>query len=136
MLRVKALILLSIVVLSTLYATKRSESWLNWDDAVMQAKATQKPLLIKVVQEDCHYCTDMQRDVFDKPDMKAFLEKNFTLVKVDLNRDGVPLGHKISMTPSFLFLTPEKKLIKKIPGSWKKDEFMGMLKSVLKQEVL
>ncbi len=117
--------------LSALNGSTNQHLWLDWEAALVQSQFDKKLICLKVVQEDCHYCSEMQKEVLDQPDVLQYMSKHCTLVSIDLNKEPLPLGIKVSMTPTFFFFTADKKLIKKVPGAWKKDDFMKILKGVL-----
>lgn len=86
--------------------------------------------MIDIVRDDCHYCEDMQRDVLSDPKMSQYLEKKFIPVKLNLNRDKLPLGIKVHFTPTFFFVDKHQKIIKKIPGSWNIEDFTDLTKNI------
>jgi thioredoxin-related protein len=129
----KMLIVPPLLLLSTtasLFA--EGVQWRNWKDGLGEAKAQNKLLLVDAVREGCHYCEEMQRAVFDDAEIAARIEERFVPVKVDLSKEGMPLGLKVAMTPSFYFLTPDAKVIKFVPGSWNREDFGSFLDGVVR----
>ena len=41
------------------------------------------------------------------------------------------MGINVHMTPSFLFFSADKKMIKMIPGSWNKKDFYDFLEKIV-----
>ncbi|MBD3823790.1 MAG: thioredoxin family protein [Epsilonproteobacteria bacterium] len=104
--------------------------WKTLEEAkALQAK-THMPIMIDVVRTNCHYCTDMERDVFEDKAMSAWLEKRFISVKINLDKEPLPFSVKVSMTPTFLFLNEKGEIIKSIPGSWSIEDFQSLTKGI------
>ncbi len=104
--------------------------WRNWDAGQKEAKVTKKIIMIDAVREGCHYCEDMDRDVFDDKKMSQLIEERFIPVKIDLSHEKMPFDLHVSMTPSFYFMDQEMQVIKTIPGSWGQDDFKEFLSNI------
>jgi thioredoxin-related protein len=74
----------------------------------------------------------MQKEVLVDKDIRALLEKEFITVSVDLSKEALPLGLRVSMTPTFFFIFTDKNKdkvkTKRIPGAWTKEDFLTILK--------
>lgn len=105
-------------------------AWKSWSDALALSRKKHKIIMIEAVRDGCHYCEDMQRDVFNDSKMKEEIQKHFIPVKVNLSRQKMPLDIEVSMTPTFYFITEEKKVIKTVPGSWNQEDFKNMLREI------
>lgn len=116
------------LALSTLHA--EGVAWRSWDAALTEAQSNGKIIMIDAVRDHCHYCEDMDAAVFSDAAMAAYIEKDFIPVKVNISREAMPLGLKVPMTPSFYFITPEKELLKMVPGSWNQEDFKSFLDGV------
>jgi thioredoxin-related protein len=119
-----------VFLLLALSTTLMAIEWKSWDAGIKQAKEENKIVMIDVVRTGCHYCDDMEKAVFDDAKMSAWIEKRFVPVKINISNEKLPLGLHASMTPSFYFISKEKKVLKKIPGSWNQEDFKSFLKSV------
>lgn len=86
--------------------------------------------MIDVVRTDCHYCTDMERDVLHEPEMSKYLSEKFIPVKLNLDTDKLPLGIKVHFTPTFIFIDAQENIIKKIPGSWNSKDFKELTSTI------
>ena len=86
--------------------------------------------MIDVVRTDCHYCEDMQKEVLENPEMSKYLNKRFISVKMDLDKQKLPLGMKVDFTPTFFFIDANNVIIKKIPGSWNIADFTDLTKNI------
>ena len=67
----------------------------GWTDdytkALAQAKAEKKAVLLDITGSDwCPWCIKLDKEVFDKPEFKAYAKENLVLVKVDF-----PQGTKL-----------------------------------------
>jgi thioredoxin-related protein len=102
----------------------------SYDDALKLQKQNQKTIMIDVVRTDCHYCTDMEKNVLQDPEMIKYLEAKFIPVKINLDNEKLPLGIKAHFTPTFFFVDTEQKIIKTIPGSWNAQDFKDLTKNI------
>ncbi len=100
--------------------------------AVEIAQKEHKIIIIKLTREHCHFCTKMDREVFSDKEIIEAVDKNFIVVEVDIGKETPPLGLKIGMTPTFIFVDEKEKIMAKIPGAWTKQDFLGILKEAVK----
>jgi len=98
----------------------------SYEEALKIQKKTKKIIMIDVMRTDCHYCIKMQKEVFDDPEMSAWLEKRFIPVELNLDFDELPLGLHVFFTPTFFFVDENQKIVKKIPGSWNIQDFKDL----------
>ncbi len=101
---------------------------LDVDAVVQKAKAQNKKVLIELTSPRCHYCKIMDRTLEDKEVQKAL--QRFYFVKVDVTKDSIPLYLFPDMTPTFIFLSLDGKIVKKVPGAWSKEDFLKILSEV------
>ena len=104
--------------------------WRSWEAGAAEAQRTGKIIMIDAVRDHCHYCSDMERAVFDDAEMVAYIEARFVPVKVNLSAESMPLGLTVPMTPSFYFLTPSGEVVKTVPGSWNREDFTSFLEGI------
>ena len=102
----------------------------SYEEGLKLQKRTGKIIMIDVVRSDCHYCSDMQKKVFDNKEMSEWLEERFIAVKLNLDFDELPLGIHVYFTPTFFFVDTDQKIIKKIPGSWNIQDFKDLTKNI------
>lgn len=113
--------------------SSQEKLWNKWDkNLLLTSKKENKLILLKVIKDNCHYCSDMEKNVFSKASMHAFVKDKFLPVSVNISHEKMPLGLKYSVTPSFYFITWEKKVVKKVVGSWNSDDFRAFLDTILK----
>jgi thioredoxin-related protein len=104
--------------------------WKSWSDALALSKKKHKIIMIEAVRDGCHYCEDMQRDVFSDKRMSDFIQKRFIGVRINIAHQKMPLDIEVSMTPTFYFISEDKKIIKVVPGSWNREDFKNMLEEI------
>ena len=100
----------------------------SFDIALERAKKEDKIIMIKATSEHCHYCKKMDREVLIEDEVIQAINKDFISVVVDVSKEQMPLGIDASMTPSFFFVDKNSQVIKSIPGSWNKMDFLQILK--------
>lgn len=100
--------------------------WHTFEEGLLEAKKSHKLVMLDIVRDKCHYCVDMDKHVFNDAKMKTWIESCFVPVKLNLSHDVLPKGIKAEVTPTFIFMTSEQVLVKKILGSWNKDDFKDL----------
>lgn len=104
--------------------------YFTYDDALQKAKKDNKIVMVEFMRQGCHYCVEMENSVLRDKEVVKKIEKYFIPVKIDINKDEIPLNMKIYMTPTFVFIDKNEKIVKKIPGAWKKEDFLMILDEV------
>lgn len=104
--------------------------WKSYEEAKALQKQNDKLIMLDVIRTNCRYCENMERDVFDDGAMGAWIEECFIPVKLNLDTDTLPLGLKVSFTPSFFFIDKHDVIVKKIPGAWNIEDFQSMIKEL------
>jgi thioredoxin-related protein len=103
-----------------------------YEKALKVAKEKNKIILIKLSRENCHFCEKMDREVFSDEEVIEAMNKDFTVVSLDIGKEALPLNLKKGMTPTFIFVNKNEKIMAKIPGSWTKKDFLEILKEAVK----
>ncbi|GAB4302929.1 MAG: thioredoxin domain-containing protein [Myxococcota bacterium] len=106
----------------SLYLRQHAHNPLDWypwgDEALKRAKNEQKPIFLSIGYSSCHWCHVMEKEVFEKDDVAAFMNEHFICIKVDREErpdlDAVYMEALQAMTgsggwPMSLFLTPDLK---------------------------
>ena len=110
---------------------ERNVDDMPFDKALKQAKKEDKIIIIKATAPHCRYCMKMDKEVLIDKNIVNLLKKEFIVVSVDLSKDVLPLDLRVSMTPTFFFIFPQKDKdkvkIKRIPGAWSKEDFLDIL---------
>ncbi|MEA3371231.1 MAG: DUF255 domain-containing protein [Campylobacterota bacterium] len=102
----------------------------SYKDALKLQKESNKIIMIDVVRSGCHYCEDMDKNVFQNAAMSRWLDERFIAVKINLDKEKLPLGIKVNFTPTFYFVNADKKIVKTIPGSWNIEDFKDLTKGI------
>ena len=92
-------------------------NWYPWgDEALAQARAGNKPILLSIGYSACHWCHVMERESFENEAIAAVMNENFINIKVDREErpdlDQIYMNAVQMMTgqggwPMTMFLTPE-----------------------------
>jgi len=100
------------------------------DAGMAQAREAGKPILLYFGRYGCAWCDHVNRKTFSDPGLKQRLSDNYALIYVDAEggkRIRLPSGERLTegelgarlgafATPLFVFMTPEGKVVAKIPG--------------------
>ena len=105
----------------------------KYQKALSLAKESSKLVMLKLTSEDCHFCKKMDREVLADKEVSSFFDKKFILVDIDVKKEKLPLGLNYKVTPTFIFIDRDEKVVYKIQGSWNKKDFMELLEMVLKK---
>ncbi len=91
--------------------------WYAWgEEALQEAKAENKPILLSVGYSACHWCHVMEHESFENPATAELMNKNFINIKVDREErpdiDAIYMDAVQALTgrggwPMTVFLTPE-----------------------------
>ena len=106
----------------------------SYEDALKLQKKNNKIIMIDVVRTDCHYCEEMNENVFQDKEMSKWLQERFIPVQINLDDKKLPLGIQVHFTPSFFFVNSKQEIVKKIPGSWNIEDFKDLTKKITKEE--
>jgi len=105
-------------------ASVAAPGWLtSYDEAVKQSKKTGKPILADFTGSDwCTFCIRLHKEVFEKPEFKAWAAKNVILLSLDFpqdqkritpalkkQNDALAKKYKVSAFPTVLFLDANGK---------------------------
>lgn len=104
--------------------------WKSYEEGLQLQTQVHKPIMIDVVRTNCHYCKDMERDVFEDKEMSAWIEERFIPVKINLDLNKLPLGLSVTFTPTFYFINEKHQVIKKVPGSWNIEDFKSLTQRI------
>jgi thioredoxin-related protein len=100
----------------------------GFEKALKQAKKEHKIIMLKVMTKDCHFCRKMEREVMIDDEVVNAIEKDFIPVAIDISRTQLPLGLKTELTPSFIFIDENAKVLINLPGAWGKMDFLDILR--------
>ena len=101
--------------------------YVPFEKAKAIAKEEGKLIMVELTSPSCHYCRWMERTTLSDPEVEAVIKKRFVPVRIDVTKNS---RFEWSMTPTFLFMDSEGKVVKKVPGAWKKKDFLELLQGV------
>ncbi len=102
---------------------------MTYSKAVEMSKKNNKLIMIKLTADHCKYCIKMDKEVMVDKDIKKILSQNFITVNINVDKEKIPLGIQRTITPTFIFVDKNQKVVSKIPGSWNKKDFMDLLQA-------
>lgn len=96
--------------------------WYPWgSEALQQARALNKPILLSIGYSACHWCHVMERESFEDERIAALMNEHFVCIKVDREErpdlDEIYMQATLAMNqgqggwPMTVFLTPEQQPI-------------------------
>jgi len=106
----------------------KSVKYEGFDKALERAKKEHKIIMIKAMTKECHFCRKMEREVMIEDAIVKAIEKDFIPVAIDVSVHALPLGIKTELTPSFIFIDENAKVLMNVPGAWSKMDFIELLK--------
>ncbi len=113
---------------------KNSVHYEGFEKALQKAKNEHKIIMLKVMTKDCYYCRKMDREVMVEKEVVDMLEKDFISVAIDISTTELPLGLKTKLTPSFIFIDENAKVLLNIPGAWDKMDFLEILREAKRKQ--
>ncbi len=113
---------------------EHSVEYEGFEKALQKAKKEHKIIMIKVMTKDCYFCRKMDREVMVEPEVVALLEEDFIPVAIDISTTKLPLGLKTELTPSFIFIDENAKVLLNIPGAWDKMDFLEILREAQRKQ--
>ncbi len=104
----------------------------SYKDALSQAKAEHKIVLLMFSSPTCGVCHYMKSEVFEDDRIFDYVEKHFVPVDVDVRKHPDKYGFEVYGTPTFYFLDGTGKWVAepKIGGA-KPDAFLRQLKAIV-----
>lgn len=114
---------------------KGSIDWMtDLPAAVAKAKVQGKPMLIDFYADWCSWCKRMDLETYADIQV-AELAKEFVCVKIDTTQQpNVAQEYKVQGLPTTLFLTAEAEKIDIIAGYMPPEDFLKIMKDVLKSQ--
>ena len=124
--------LLTVLYIASLLHLEAVE-WLSLEEGLDKAKKSDKLIMIDVIRDRCHFCSDMDKNVFKDKKISLWVGSCFIPVKLNLSQQKLPDGLKVEVTPTFFFMNKKMELVKKIQGSWNKKDFKQLSQKQCKE---
>ena len=129
---------------SSPYLQQHAENPVDWypwgDEALSEARASDKPIFLSVGYGSCHWCHVMARESFEDEGIAALLNSDFVSIKVDREErpdlDGIYMRAVQALTgrggwPMSVWLTPDRKPF--YGGTYfPKERFTGILRALVR----
>lgn len=110
----------------------------NWEKARDEAKQQKKYLFVDAYTDWCYWCKVMDKETFPDKEVIKFMGENFVSLKLEMEHNyGVNVARKyrVSSFPTFLILSPDGKLVRRLSGYLEVAPFLAELKSALNIEM-
>jgi len=124
-------------------AAQEALNWNRFDKALALAKQTNKPIVVDVYTDWCHWCTVMDEKTYGDKGIQAQLNKSFILVKLDaespkpmivqgrsVSEAQVAAMLKVTSYPTTWFLTSEGQPIAPLKGYVPPEKFAPVLRYI------
>ncbi|MEL6989564.1 MAG: thioredoxin family protein, partial [Bacteroidota bacterium] len=109
----------------------------SWEEALAEAKASEKLIFVDAYTTWCGPCKRMARDVFPKEEVGEFYNENFINMKLDMEKAGdgrnVRRDYGVASFPTLLYIDGDGKLIHKDVGAKQPGAFIGVGRKALKK---
>lgn len=78
----------------------------DWTNALTEAKAENKPIMVNFYTDACPACRKMDQTTFLDADLVQFLETNFINLKSNAGKSSLYQRYAIQAVPTVVFSTP------------------------------
>ena len=130
---VAALLVVGLVISnSTNKETENNSDTLKWNDnldqAIQEAKATNKTIFVDFYADWCTYCGEMDKNTFTSPEVQEKLSHNYVLVKIDVDKNPEPSSkYQAYSLPTMLILDSNGNEIKRIVGYQSPEKLLSQI---------
>ena len=99
----------------------------TFNEALAEAKNEHKIILLEIYGTDCHFCEKMDKEVFPKESVIQALKDNFIILKINGDKEEIPLGITKQMTPMHVFVTATEDIKDMTFGFLDEKDFLALL---------
>ena len=119
-------------------------NWLTFEQALNKAAGNGRPVLVDVYAVWCSWCAKSQTEVYTEEAIQAYLEENFEIARLDIEKNDDAVSFKeytltsaelaaglgAEATPTTVFLDSDGGYITRLPGYVDAEEFMHILRFI------
>lgn len=115
--------------------------WYKYNEGIAEAKASGKKILLDIYTDWCKWCKKLDVEVYENPNVAAYLKKHYVLIKVNGEGSGrlkynnndiseTQLAGNMGVTgyPTMFFLDSNGQPIEKLASFVPADKFMPIIK--------
>ena len=102
----------------------------SYKAAVQKAIQEKKELMMIYSAPWCPECSYMKDVAFNKPKLNSYLQNNFVLLDLNVDKDELPKGFDYVGIPTFFILNSSEKRVGKLVGGDKSQKFLERLKEI------
>lgn len=110
----------------------------DWNRAIKEAKEQNKYLFVDAYTDWCYWCKVMDKKTFPDAAVAKLMKEKFVSLKLEMEHDygvNVAMKYRVSGFPSFLILTPDGQLVRKLVGYIEAKQFVEELEKSLDPKV-
>lgn len=145
MLRLLPILLLAALLAAALpaHAAPPAIAWRDWEPGLRSAQQSGRPILVDVYTDWCGWCKRMDRDVYSRADVRAYLSRHFVAIRLDAEAldparyDGksftarsLAAHFRVSGYPTTVFLRSGGEHLVNVPGYVPADRFLLLLRYI------
>ena len=87
----------------------------SWAETLREAEASDKPVFLFAYTDFCHFCREMERDVFTDPGVRKMYNDTFLSYKINIDDGaaGEALGDELGITgfPTYVYFAPDGSML-------------------------
>lgn len=131
------------------FTTAQEVTWLSWEEAIAKAETDAQPkkIFVDVYTDWCGWCKKMDANTFSNPEVAAYMEDKFYMVKLDAEQkeditykdkvykhiaQGRRGYHELAYGllqgrlsfPTVVFMNEKQELLSPVPGYLEPKEFL------------
>lgn len=125
--------LLKLLFIVFMSMTMLHASFLEEESA--RAIKEKKLILVNIVTENCPYCKQMKKEIFNNATYRKQIDQKFVFVSIDLYDPALPADLRTKYTPANAILSPTRhSIIEGYTGYMDPASFMSVLENAYKAE--
>lgn len=125
--------LLKLLFIVFMSMTMLHASFLEEESA--RAIKEKKLILVNIVTENCPYCKQMKKEIFNNATYRKQIDQKFVFVSIDLYDPALPADLRTKYTPANAILSPTRhSIIEGYTGYMDPASFISVLENAYKAE--